>query len=231
MTESQRPDLSYGHAYGGVRDDIVRLLRDRPEAAGLPVPACPDWTVRDLVGHLLQVCRRVVAEDPRDLPDVPPPPKAVPIDELLARWTDMDEAMTETLARAPGLRPRIALMDIVSHHCDIRRALGVPATGDQPGLPDSLELVAMGFGLSVAEHKLPALRIATPGGTWSVGTGEAAATVRGGSLDVFRSLTGRRTFAQVSELSWSAPPETWWPAFAWGPFVPPEHPTEFVARV
>ncbi|MFE0640959.1 maleylpyruvate isomerase family mycothiol-dependent enzyme [Streptomyces sp. NPDC058877] len=226
MTGPQRPKDFYGTAYRDVRDDIARLLRDRPDAAELAVPACPAWNVRDLVGHLLQVCRRVVAEDPRELPDVPPPEQHRPIDELLSEWASLDEPVREALEHAPGLRPRIALMDLVSHHLDVRRALGVPLAGDHSAFRDALELVTLGFGLSLVEHGLPALHVETPDGSWTIGEGEATATMGGGSLDVFRSLTGRRTLVQIGELAWSAPPEPWRPAFTWGPFTPPPHPTE-----
>ncbi|MFE0704559.1 maleylpyruvate isomerase family mycothiol-dependent enzyme [Streptomyces sp. NPDC058872] len=226
MTGPQRPEDFYGTAYRDVRDDVARLLRDRPDAAELPVPACPAWNVRDLVGHLLQVCRRVIAEDPRELPDVPPPEQHRPIGELLSEWASLDGPVREVLDRAPGLRPRIALMDLVSHHLDVRRALDVPLTGDHPAFRDALELVVLGFGLSLVEHGLPALRIETPDGSWTIGEGGAAATMGGRSLDVFRSLTGRRTLVQIGELAWSTPPEPWRPAFAWGPFTPPPRPAE-----
>ncbi|RST23139.1 hypothetical protein EF908_12460 [Streptomyces sp. WAC04770] len=71
------------------------------------------------------------------------------------------------------------------------------------------------------EHGLPALRIRTPDQEWTAGEGEPAATLRGGSLEVFRALTGRRTVRQVGELSWSTSATSWLPAFTWGPFVPP----------
>lgn len=118
------------------------------------------------------------------------------------------------------------LLDAFSHELDIRGALGIPVPDDHPALADALELATMGFTMSVNAHRLPALRIETPDQRWLVGAGDPAATVRGESLEVFRSLTGRRTIPQIRGLSWSSAPESWLPAFTWGPFTPPTQPIE-----
>jgi hypothetical protein len=58
------------------------------------------------------------------------------------------------------------------------------------------------------------------------GEGEPAGTLSGDRLDLFRSLVGRRSPAQIAALSWTCDPQPWLPAFIWGPFHPPEHPVE-----
>ncbi len=44
-------------AYAGIRQRVTELLEGTPddEAASVTVPACPDWTVTDLVAHLYGV--------------------------------------------------------------------------------------------------------------------------------------------------------------------------------
>jgi len=92
----------------------------------------------------------------------------------------------------------------------------------------ALDLLVVGFGRSVRQRGLPALRIETRGAVWVAGQGEPAGSVVAGRYDLYRSLAGRRTPAQIAGLAWTGPAGRWLPAFEWGPFHPPaervEHP-------
>ncbi|MER6288505.1 maleylpyruvate isomerase family mycothiol-dependent enzyme [Streptomyces sviceus] len=226
MTANQQPEPFFSPAYRSCRENIIRLARAHPEKALWPVPACPGWSVRDVISHLLQVCRLVVAEVPVDIHRPPIPEPSTPLAQLLTAWEELDELLAEVLARTPWLRRGTMLLDVFSHELDLRGALGVPPPHDHPAFADALELATMGFTMSVNAHRFPPLRIMTPDHIWLIGEGAPAATVRGESLEVFRSLTGRRTLAQIRELSWSTEPESWLPAFAWGPFTPPSEQIE-----
>jgi hypothetical protein len=85
-----------------------------------------------------------------------------------------------------------------------------------------VEVVLGGFSGSVAAHGLPALLLETDGAAWIAGDGRPAAVVGGGRFDLYRSLAGRRTHAQIAGLSWTGDPRPWLRAFTWGPFRPPE---------
>ncbi|OKI28938.1 maleylpyruvate isomerase family mycothiol-dependent enzyme [Streptomyces sp. CB03911] len=205
--------------YDLTRESITGLLAGRPEAAGAPVPACPGWTVRDLVAHLADVCR-AVGDGTQVLPlEHPDPDEEAGLAELLGRWPGLSARVPE---RSEGLRGIIMTMDALTHELDLREALGEPLPVAHPAYPASLDLVVLGMGLTVVAQGLPALRVETPGADWVVGQGEPGITVRGHRHDLFRSLTGRRTLGQVSGLDWSGPPDRWLPAFTWGPFSPPE---------
>ncbi|MEW2065186.1 MULTISPECIES: maleylpyruvate isomerase family mycothiol-dependent enzyme [unclassified Streptomyces] len=223
-------DPSHHRAYRACRVNITRLVTSDPSVAELPVPACPGWSVRDLVGHLVLVCRMAVDEEPGEISEPPPPPPGIPIGELVATWAVLEERLPAVLARADWLRRRILPLDALSHELDLRTALGLPPESS-PALADALDLAVGGFGLSLNGHGLPALRIRTPDREWTAGQGEPAVTLRGESLDVFRALTGRRTVRQIGELSWSASPASWLPAFTWGPFTPPTDAVEEAAPV
>lgn len=110
-----------------------------------------------------------------------------------------------------------------SHEVDLRVCLGVPvAPAGHPAFAGALDLATMGFGLAVHGNELPAMRIRTPERDWVVGEGPPTTTVRGSGFDVFRSLTGRRTWRQIERLRWSGQSSaTWMRAFTWGPFTPP----------
>ncbi|MFI7139286.1 maleylpyruvate isomerase family mycothiol-dependent enzyme [Streptomyces massasporeus] len=229
MTEKTAEPLAdavHHLTYRACRENITRLVTSGPSVADLPVPACPGWSVRDLVGHLVLVCRMVVDEEPGEISEPPAPAPGIPVAELVATWFELEKELPRALPRADWLRRRILPLDAFSHELDLRTALGIPPPDRHPALADALDLAVMGFTLSLHEHGLPALRIQTPDRAWTAGESEPAATLRGESSEIFRALTGRRTARQIGELSWSASSAVWLPAFTWGPFTPPTHPVE-----
>lgn len=229
MAAEPLPDAVHHLAYRACRENITRLVTSCPSVVELPVPACPGWSVRDLVGHLVLVCRLAVDEDPGEISEPPPPPPDVPVDELVTSWAELEKELAGVLPRADWLRRRILPLDAFSHELDLLSALGMPPPDCHPALADALDLAVTGFTLALHEHGLPALHVQTPDRVWTAGKGEPAATLGGGSREIFRALTGRRTARQIGELSWSAPSATWLPAFTWGPFTPPPHPVEAAA--
>jgi uncharacterized protein (TIGR03083 family) len=226
MTADQGPEPFWSLAYCTCRDNIARLARAHPGTWAWPVPACPGRSVRDVVAHLLEVCQTAVAEAPHGIGRPPALPTDAPLPHLLTAWEELGGVLSEGLECTPWLRRGMMLLDVFTHELDIRGALGIPAPQGHPACADTLELATMGFTMSVNAHHLPTLRIETAGHAWTAGEGSPGATVRGASLEVFRSLTGRRTLAQIRELSWSAAPEPWLPAFTWGPFTPPSQHVE-----
>lgn len=218
-------------AYRRTRENITALVTRSPDTAFAGVPACPGWTVRDLIGHLVHICESFIALEDNQI-DLRPR-EGVDLAGLLDRWAALDGGLREALDRTPELRRRILLLDVLSHEIDLRVGLGETVEpSDHPAFPGALDLATMGFGLAVHGGKLPALRIDTPERDWMVGEGAPLATVHGSAFDVFRSLTGRRTWRQIEELRWSGDPSaTWSPAFVWGPFAPPAKEVESVRRI
>jgi uncharacterized protein (TIGR03083 family) len=216
-------------AYRQVRANITGLLTDRPGAADAGVPSCPKWTVRDLVGHLLDVCGIVVGR--LSGTEVPSRSAGLDINALLTEWAASGQQAERLIEAAGGERGRIGLMDAYTHELDLRYALDAPRTVDHPAYPRAVAVLVDGLSSSVIRLDLPALRVETEGAQRVVGTGEPVATVTGDPLDLYRSLAGRRTPEQIgAELTWSADPATWLPAFAWGPFHPPRQPVEHATR-
>ncbi|MFC4032428.1 maleylpyruvate isomerase family mycothiol-dependent enzyme [Streptomyces polygonati] len=211
-------------AYRASREHITGLLTERPEDADLPVLACPGWTVRDVVAHLLGVCRSVA-----ELPAAGQPPGSGPGQDaapLLAAWAEV-AAITERLLES-GRRGGngILVMDALSHEFDIRQALGLTPPVGHPSYPTALGVVTAGFSASVYAHGMPALLIETPGARWTAGSGEPVARWSGPRHDLLRSLSGRRSVGQISAMAWSQDSSPWLQAFRWGPFSPPPEPVE-----
>ncbi|MFE6285668.1 maleylpyruvate isomerase family mycothiol-dependent enzyme [Streptomyces sp. NPDC057877] len=131
------------------RDALLPVLRGRAEADfGLPVAACPGWTVREVLAHCSAALDRVLEKrfeegvfssesNDRDIAERAEWTHAQVLDEL-------ERGMTETgpvLARSGGLLDGLALGEWV-HAGDVREALGLPEAYAGPGLPHALELLA-----------------------------------------------------------------------------------------
>lgn len=129
------PDTGHHLAYRACRENITRLVTSGPSVAELPVPACPGWSVRDLVGHLVVVCRMAVDEEPGEISEPPPPPPGIPVSELVVTWAELEENLAAVLPRADWLRRRILPLDALSHELDLRSALGMPPPRRPPPSP------------------------------------------------------------------------------------------------
>jgi uncharacterized protein (TIGR03083 family) len=213
-------------AYRHIRHGIARRLREQPAGAARPVPACPDWSVLDMLVHLAQNCRAAEA----NLLPKPPRPlrlRELALPELLAEW-ERSAALVEsglrdcTQARAGS----VLVMDAFTHEYDIVQALGEAFEPDHPALPGAFDVAFEGFDAAVRRRCLPPLRVRTGQAGWTAGEGRPRACVTGEWIDLYRSLIGRRTTRQIRLLAWSEDPGPWLPTFSWGPFRPPPEPVE-----
>ncbi|MET8853776.1 maleylpyruvate isomerase family mycothiol-dependent enzyme [Amycolatopsis sp. NPDC004625] len=209
--------------YPAVRRGIRALLEARPGSGHRPVPACPEWTVTDLLGHLTAIAERVLTRHGGTPPPPPSGPLGVPA--LLDRWDEVGAEVDRRLAAAGGNRGEIMVMDAYTHELDLRAALGVPPPAAHEAWAPSFELLVRGFSGSLAGRGLRPLRLRTTGGsTWTAGTGRPTASLTASAYDLYRALAGRRSLGQLAELEWSEAPEPWLPAFTWGPFTLPAVP-------
>lgn len=199
-------------AYQTTRKRIVELATRTPETAATVVPSCPEWTVRDLVEHLTGNCLGMTRESLGAA--------GLPLGELLARWEESAQRV-ERLAEGTDLGIGRLVMDAFTHELDLCDALGADPLEDHPAYPAAFEVVVGGLSWSITSRGLPALGLATDGMGWVAGPGAPAATVRAPRYPLYRSLSGRRSAAQIAGLDWSADPGPWLPAFFWGPFTEP----------
>ncbi|MBB5127223.1 maleylpyruvate isomerase family mycothiol-dependent enzyme [Streptomyces griseoloalbus] len=131
------------------RDALVPLLRGRADADfALPVAACPDWTVRDVLAHCSAALRRVVENrleegvfspesNERDIAERAGWTNARVVDELERGLADAGAV----IAKAGGALDGLALGEWV-HAGDVREALGEPGAYAGAGLPYALALLA-----------------------------------------------------------------------------------------
>jgi len=217
-------------AYRNVRHNMTMLLADHPVPEDLPVPACPEWTVRDLICHLVGISAFAIgrmsgwAEAERSS-------AGMDIADLLDEWSRMGEQAERLIEERGGRRGSIMVMDAFTHELDLRYALGTRLPDDHPAFARAFEVLLSGFSAEVAAHDLPAVLISVDGREWQAGIGEPVATLSGDRYDIYRSLAGRRTHEQITQLEWSRDSHRWLPAFTWGPFTPPRYPVESLATI
>ena len=195
-----------GEHYRRVRLRLTDLLRGiGDDDWSVPVPACPGWTVHDVLSHVVGIVEDVNAGLITGPPDESQTAAQVerhrhdgPAD-MLDRWTDLGEPF-EQLVTAVQAWP--AALDVLSHEHDIRAAL------DRPGARDD-ELV-----LTAARQMIELIDV---DGTLTVDLGVQTVCsarkpgpdyrLRATPFEVFRFRLGRRSRDQVAGLDWSCDPE------------------------
>ena len=144
------------------------LLAAAAERAGLdaPVPTCPDWRVRDLLGHTGGVHRWAAAHVARPRPEPMPDDEVAPLfvapadDKLVAWYRDGHADLVATLAAADPATQCWAFLPAPSgvafwtrrqaHETAIHRADAESATGAVTGVPpgfatDGIDELLFGF--------------------------------------------------------------------------------------
>jgi uncharacterized protein (TIGR03083 family) len=204
-----------------LRSDAALLGATARRDLGAPAPACPDWTVTDVVDHVAAVYRHKIAcmrlgRAPESMPD---PPPGDPVD----RMTDsLDELVTELTTRGP-LAPsytwhqpdqtvafwyRRMAQETAVHRVDVQLAFGPagPIDGDiaVDGVDEVLEIMLAGDWSDLPQPG-PQRRIQLDAGNavrevtlrpTSVSVvrspaGPAETTVRGGADQILLWLWGR----------------------------------------
>jgi uncharacterized protein (TIGR03083 family) len=175
-----------------------------PERAAVTVPACPDWTVRDLLSHMVGLGADVVAGDEPDDHNEAWTNRQVEarrdrdVAALVAEWQAVAEPLRAWM-RANTTRP---LNDVVIHEQDLRGALGVPGAQDTPALRTLRERYTGRLAPRVAD--LPPLALVGDDG-WSWvsrgGADDAAVVLQASTFDLTRALCTRRSAAQLR--SWT----------------------------
>jgi uncharacterized protein (TIGR03083 family) len=176
---------------------VTGLSADR---VATTVPACPDWTVRDLLSHMVGLGADVVAGDEPDDHHAAWTARQVAarrdrdVEALVAEWQELAEPLRAWMA-AHGTRP---LGDVVIHEQDLRGALGEPGGQDTPAVAALRERFAGRFAARL-DPGLPPIALVGQAWSWcSAGDpADAAVEVRARDFDLARALVTRRSAAQL----------------------------------
>lgn len=216
--------MATSEAYRAVRSRMIGLAASADPAT--PVPACPAWTVRELLAHVTGVAADVIAGrlgEAGTQPWVDAQLAArtdATLEEILAEWRETGPAVDEICA-ALGDAIAQLIFDSVTHEQDLRGALGEP--GGRDGALD----IAIGWVTSAwagQPASVGALQLRAGPTEVVLGDGPPTATVTLPPFEALRSLTGRRSLDQLRGYDWDGDPEPWLAAFTWGPFRPASEP-------
>lgn len=201
--DAEVPDLAL--LYRDTRERLTSLVAELDETAlAAPVPACPGWAVRDVVGHLTAIPEDVLAGR------LAGPPDEAQTTVQVARYSGRD--MTQTLADWTRMAPQFeeivsafevwpAVIDVASHEQDIRGALG------RPGARDTEAIRQMsGFLLRVLRVPVP-VRVTVEDAELRIGPeGGPMLRLTTTRYEAFRWRMGRRSRRQLAALDWSGDP-------------------------
>ncbi|HEX2851159.1 MAG TPA: maleylpyruvate isomerase family mycothiol-dependent enzyme [Acidimicrobiales bacterium] len=193
--------------YAAVRRRVRALVEDLPpDDLGRAVPACPKWTVRDVVAHLAggaadaasgnltgaggEEWTAAQVEARRDRP----------VAEILDEWDQVAEGFEPRLPDM-GMLGTIFLADAISHELDIRGALGSREMRDAP----AVDVTAAWFAGMLSERAAKAglrpltVRVADRAHDAGDGLTDGVVVEAPSAFDLLRAATGRRSLDQIRE--------------------------------
>ncbi|MBK5305133.1 MAG: maleylpyruvate isomerase family mycothiol-dependent enzyme [Frankiaceae bacterium] len=194
--------------------ELVRGLT--PEQLQARTPACPDWTVREVLSHLTGVTADVAAHrlEGAGQPSWSAAQVAARqdkgVDELVAEWEQHAPAVESQLDDW-GQFGWILVWDVTMHDDDIRESAGLPF-GASPTHTAVLDGLVARAGKTLTEAGLPALAITAGERSWTAGEGEPAMSLAASDEgELARVLGGRRSHDRMRAMAWTGDPEPYLP--------------------
>lgn len=200
-------------------DVLSALARQPPDALSRAVPACPDWTLDELLGHLGSVERwaAAVVRSGRFVQEQAPPATGGAgwfLDgaaSFLEAMTDLDPG-TECWTFGPpprmaGFWLRRQAHEHAIHVVDACQARGedLPALSEEFMLDGVDEVLTMFTPRQLRLHRMPlpelAVTFRVPGTDgWTLGPGPAVATITAALPDMYLGLWGRSDLADTAVI-------------------------------
>jgi uncharacterized protein (TIGR03083 family) len=181
--------------------ELARSLTD--EQLATRIAACPEWTARQLVAHLVGVAADIVngntasgsqsawtAAQVRARSDRS-------LDELFKEWDEVGPVVETGLADR-SVSP-VAVFDVITHEADLRETLGL----DRPPASD-VDAVVQAAGAGVLERfDGPGTLVIRAGEhEWTGGKGEPHTVVTVEPYELLRGLFSRRSRRQMLAWRW-----------------------------
>lgn len=215
--------------YAAVRDELIAALVELDDAAAAQtVPACPEWTIKDVVSHVCGLNAEKLADVQGRLGTDEATARQVAtradktLGQVIDEWRSFAQPIGELMAGDEIVAVSF-LADLVVHVYDLAEVLGQTTAAAAAATPVSAQRYFPLLQERVAERVGVALDIeVTDGASWPApaDSGDECVTLRTTSHEFLRSVTGRHTRAQVEALDWSADPreilDTAWNQY--GPF-------------
>ncbi|MDP9233849.1 MAG: maleylpyruvate isomerase family mycothiol-dependent enzyme [Actinomycetota bacterium] len=215
--------MDYADAYERAYQRIRPLLSE--EVADVEVPTCPGWTVKDVVAHNAGFFTAYKSGNPKEAFGPGWGDREVEarrdrsLEEDITEWSDL---LADPGDLFESHLAAVAVSDVLAHEQDIRTAINQPGGEDDENIVPSVEMGLAWLEKKAESEGLPAIRFVTEDIDRTVGQGKPAATLKTSTLELFRTIHGRRTVDQVRAMPWEGDPERWLPAlFLFGPAEQP----------
>jgi uncharacterized protein (TIGR03083 family) len=203
-------DVDAAELYEQTRRSLVELVRSlSDEQRALTVPATPDWSVQDVLAHVIGINAdlRVGSYGPGDqdawTANQVATRRGRSIDELAAEW-DAEAPGFEAGLRAFGYEMGSHFLgDLLQHLADVRHALGLPRVADDQTLLVALDFYLDSFHESLVTARVGGVQVDAGGDEWTLGEGDVVASWAADRHEVLRALGGRRDEAQIRAFRWT----------------------------
>ena len=185
-----------------------------PDQRRSAVPATPDWTVHELLSHMVGLGADVLA----DREDAGHSPAWTQAQVEARREHSTEDVLAEWAAFAPDLTTRVAevdtrpLGDLIIHEQDLRGALGQPGARDTAGLTAIRDRMAARFADTLGDRA--PLRFDSPDWSWASADGEPGVVLGADGFEAFRAFTSRRSADQLRSWVVSGDVEPYLEVFA-----------------
>lgn len=211
----------YTSAYRTSAERVAELIEQVPdEKLAVMVPACPEWSVKDLIAHFAGVAGDVATGNVTAVGSEEwtsaqiAARKETPVGEILEEFRTQAAQLAGAIEH---LHPAIAGMmlgDLVTHEHDLRGAIGEHGERNSEGVAAATYTYVRRLGRRLRDAELPTVLVVGSSGRWPAGKGEPQATVTADDFELLRALTGRRTEDEIRALEWDGDPETSLPYFS-----------------
>ena len=220
---------------------LVALVDGLPDRSlRTRVPACPLWSVSDLVAHLCGVAEDSTrgqffdgAAQAWAAPELATQREAWTAGQvearrgldrhrLVAELERHGQALVRALRRGdtaatdvPGWMLAAPVADLAAHLDDLCEALGLPPTPETHVARYGFGSYRAWLGERIAGRGLAPLRLtdhADPASVWLLGgDGEPGASLEADGYELFRAISGRRRLEDVRSWSWGGDPSAYLP--------------------
>lgn len=186
-------DPDFGALYRDARLRICDLADGSNDEVA--VPGTPGWRVHDVIAHLSGIAEDAMTGNMEGAPGPAWTGAQVErgrhrtLDEMKARWGEYAAGMEGFLSSPAGAAANQAVMDIHTHECDVRHAVGAPIELPEAFLDWAGPGLLADFQQRVENAGLPAVTIEAP------------------PIEVLLGRMGRRTAGEICALGWSADPQ------------------------
>ena len=170
--------------YEDTRARIVALVTQpgrgtAVEPASAAVPACPGWTVRDVISHVTALYADVMAgnldgagTDAWTAAQVEAR-RALTLDEILREWDESGPQLAAMLDDFPGRYGHQVIADLAAHEHDIRGALHQPGARQSAAVVTAIEFLMRSIvAPGAAALGVDPLEVSSGTGCWVVGSGD-----------------------------------------------------------